>query len=260
MLKSVEARKEERDTFMNLPGKYLSVLEYVLFALVAFPPFGALLAFCFGYRMELASVSAFVIVTAFLSVYLLVWSMKAGEAIAGGMMKVLFALLSPLSLINAAFCMIECSRMSRIWVVTGAFVCIVCCLVLTVKHGKPLALKMIALVLSGLMILPVGFFEFMLLTFGNIGHNTVVKSVESPNGVYYAQVIDSDQGALGGDTLVDVYENKEINVLVFKLYKMPQRVYYGDWGEFENMEIHWKDDHCLVINSVEYDIESNFMS
>ena len=72
MLKIVEARKEERDTFMNLPGKYLSVLEYVLFALVAFPPFGALLAFCFGYRMELASVSAFVIVTAFLSVYLLV--------------------------------------------------------------------------------------------------------------------------------------------------------------------------------------------
>lgn len=260
MLKIVEARKEERDTFMNLPGKYLSVLEYVLFALVAFPPFGALLAFCFGYRMELASVSAFVIVIAFLSVYLLVWSMKAGEAIAGGMMKVLFALLSPLSLINAAFCMIECSRMSRIWVATGAFVCIVCCLVLTVKHGKPLALKMIALVLSGLMILPVGFFGFMLLTFGNIGHNTVVKSVESPNGVYYAQVIDSDQGALGGDTLVDVYENKEINVLVFKLYKMPQRVYYGDWGEFENMEIHWKDDHCLVINSVEYDIESNFMS
>lgn len=257
MLKIVEARKEEWDMFMNLPGKYLSVLEYVLFALVAFPPFGALLAFCFGYRMELASVSAFVIVTAFLSVCLSVWSMKAGEAIAGGMVKVLFALLSPLSLINAAFCMIECSR---IWVVTSAFVCIVCCLVLTVKHGKPLALKMIALVLSGLMILPVGFFGFMLLTFGNIGHNTVVKSVESPNGVYYAQVIDSDQGALGGDTLVDVYENKEINVLVFKLYKMPQRVYYGDWGEFENMEIHWKDDHCLVINSVEYEIESYFIS
>lgn len=253
MLKNVEAKKEEQDAIMNFSEKYRSVLGCALFVLVAFPPFGALLAFCFGYQMELASVSAFVIVTAFLSVCLSVWSMKAGEAIAGGMVKVLFALLSPLSLINAAFCMIECSR---IWVVTSAFVCIVCCLVLTVKHGKPLALKMIALVLSGLMILPVSFFGFMLLTFGNIGHNTVVKSVESPNGVYYAQVIDSDQGALGGDTLVDVYENKEINVLVFKLYKMPQHVYYGDWGEFENMEIHWKDDHCLVINSVEYEIES----
>ena len=257
MLKNVEAKKEEQNAVMNFPKKYWRIFGCTLFALVAFPPFGAFLAFCFGYQMELVSVSAFVIVTAFLSVCLSVWSMKAGGAAAEGVMNVLFALLSPVSLVNAVFCMIECSE---IWVTVGVIICIVCCLVLTVKHGKPLALKMIALVLSGLMILPVGFFGFMLLTFGNIGHNTVVKSVESPNGVYYAKVIDSDQGALGGDTLVDVYENKEINVLVFKLYKMPQRVYYGDWGEFENMEIHWKDDHCLVINSVEYDIESNFMS
>ena len=260
MLKSIETRKEERDTFMHLPEKFFSVLGCVLFALVVFPPLGTMLASCFGYRIELASVSAFVVVTAFLSVCLSAWNIKAREAIAGGMMKVLFALLSPLSLLNAVFCMIECSGISRIWVAASASICIVCCLVLTVKHGKPLALKMIALVLSGLMILPVSFFGFMLLTFGNIGQNTVVKSVESPNGVYYAQVIDSDQGALGGDTLVDVYENKQINALIFKLYKTPQRVYCGDWGEFENMQIHWKDDNCLIINSVEYEIESYVIS
>ena len=250
-------RKEERDRYVNLSEKGLPILGCVLFTLVVFPPFGTLLASCFGYRMELASVSAFAIVTALLSVCLSAWSMKARKAIAGSMMNVLFALLSPLLLIDAVFCMIECSSS---WVTTSVFVCIVCCLVLTVKHGKPLALKIIALGLSGLMILPVGFFGFMLLTFGNIGQNTVVKTVESPNGVYYAQVIDSDQGALGGDTLVDVYENKEINALVFKLYKTPQRIYYGDWGEFENMEIHWKNDSCLVINSAEYEIESDIMA
>lgn len=257
MLKDVEAKKEEQNAVMNFPEKYWPVFGCTLFALVAFPPFGAFLAFCFGYQMELVSVSAFVMVTAFLSVCLSVWSMKAGGAAAEGVMNVLFALLSPLSLIDAVFCMIECSS---IWVATSVLVCIVCCLVLTVKYGKPLALKIIALGLSGLMILPVGFFGLMLLTFGNIGQNTVVRSVESPNGVYCAQVIDSDQGALGGDTLVDVFENKEINLLVFKLYKTPRRVYCGDWGEFENMEIHWKNDNCLVINSVEYEIESHPIS
>lgn len=105
------------------------------------------------------------------------------------------------------------------------------------------------------MILPIGFFGFIALIFGNFGQNTVVQSVESPNGIYYAEVIDSDQGALGGDTLVDVYENKGIDILIFKISKEPQRIYHGDWGEFNDMELYWKYDYCLVINSVEYTIK-----
>ncbi len=106
------------------------------------------------------------------------------------------------------------------------------------------------------MVLPIGYFSFIALIFFNIGQNTVVKTVESPSGKYYAQVIDSDQGALGGDTFVDVYEKSRINAVILKVEKVPQRVYTGDWGEFENMQIYWKDDGCLVINSNEYEIES----
>lgn len=118
-----------------------------------------------------------------------------------------------------------------------------------------MTLKVVALVLSALMILPICFFSFIALIFGNIGQNTVVQTVESPSGKYYAQVIDSDQGALGGDTLVDVYKKSGINSILFKIENKPQRVYFGEWGEFGNMQIHWKDDNCLVINSVEYEIE-----
>ena len=232
--------------------KTISVFGCFLFALVVFLPLGTLLSSCFGYQVELASVSVFSIVTAALSAFLAVLSSKPGESIQGGMVKVLFALLAPISLIHAVFCMLECSK---IWVVTSVFICAGCCLFLTIKHGKPLALKMIALVLSALMVLPIGFFGFFALIFGNIGQNTVVKSVASPNGGYYAQVIDSDQGALGGDTLVNVYETKEIHALVFKLFKKPQTVYYGEWGEFETMQIEWTDENCLVINSVEYEIK-----
>ncbi len=118
-----------------------------------------------------------------------------------------------------------------------------------------MVLKIIALVLSALMVLPIGFISFIFLIFGNIGQNTVVQTIESPSGEYYAQVIDSDQGALGGDTLVDVYKNGGINAIIFKIEKKPQRVYFGDWGEFKNMQIYWESDDCLVINSVEYSIE-----
>ena len=99
------------------------------------------------------------------------------------------------------------------------------------------------------------FFAFIMLMFGNIGQDTVVQTVESPSGKYYAQVVDSDQGALGGGTIVDVYEKRDIDVYVFKLKDKPQRVYIGEWGEFDNIQIHWKDDNCLSVNSVEYEIK-----
>ena len=72
--------------------------------------------------------------------------------------------------------------------------------------------------------------------------NTVVQTPESPDGEYVAQVIRSDQGALGGDTLVEVYPKEKP--------RQKQRVYVGEWGEYTAMEICWKTDTCLVINGM----------
>lgn len=68
-------------------------------------------------------------------------------------------------------------------------------------------------------------------------------------------MIDRDEGALGGSTRVDVYEKGVIYTPLFEISKKPQIVYFGSWGEFENMTIHWKNDTCLVINGKEYEIE-----
>ena len=72
----------------------------------------------------------------------------------------------------------------------------------------------------------------------------------------YAEVIYSNQGALGDDIFINVYENKGIDIFIFKILKKPQSFYESDLGEFGNIEeIYWKDDNCLVINSAEYKIE-----
>lgn len=234
--------------------KMIPALGGVLFGMVLLLPVGTLLSGCFGYRFELSGVTAVAaaVVAVCLTIWLIVLSGREEEPIESGAVKVLLALLAPLSLINAAFAIFVCREICEI---LSAFVCAGCCLVLTIEYGKPTALKIIALVLSAVMAVPVGFLGFFALFFGNVAQNTIVKSVESPNGAYYAQVVDSDQGALGGDTLVDVFEKKQINLLAFKLYKEPQRVYSGDWGEFYDMEIHWKGDHCLVINGAQYEIK-----
>ena len=232
--------------------KAISILMCLLFTLTILHPAGVIITACLGYSFELISVSAFAITIAALSVCIVVLDPICKTTPENNTIRILLAIITPLSLINAVFYIFESPQ---IWVIASTLISAGCCCYLTVKYGKPLSLKIVTLVSSALMILPIGFFSFTALIFGNIGQNTVVQTVESPSGKYYAQVIDSDQGALGGDTLVDVYQGGGINAVLFKIEKRPQRVYFGDWGEFENMQIHWKDDNCLVINSVEYEIE-----
>lgn len=232
--------------------KATSGLIWLLFVLTILYPAGTLIAAYFGYTFELISVSAFAAAIAVLSVCAVVLDLGFKSIFENKAIRILLAIITPLSLLNAVFYMLNCSR---IWVVASVLVSAGCCCFLAIKHGKPIALKIVALSLSALMVLPIGFFGFIALIFGNIGQNTVVQTVESPSGKYFAQVIDSDQGALGGDTLVDVYGKSKIDAIIFKIKKKPQRVYFGEWGEFSNMHIYWKNDSCLVINSVEYAIE-----
>lgn len=105
------------------------------------------------------------------------------------------------------------------------------------------------------MIIPICQFSFFAAIFGNIGKTTVIDSVESPSGRYYAELLDNNHGATGGNTEVVVHERCLINAIVFRIEKQPKTVYHGEWGEFMNMKITWKDDDTLIINSAEYQTE-----
>ena len=225
----------------------MKIATVILFVLTILYPVGALLAACIGYRLEPVSTVFLSLLIGVLSLYILI--RHRGNTCS---FKVLPLLMTPLSLINAAMCMIQCPR---IWVIAGVLISVGCCFSITVKYAKPLFLKNIVLVLSLVIAVPISFLSYILLIFGNLGQNTVVQTAESPSGTYYAEVIDSDQGALGGDTLVDVHNKERFNGLLFTIEKKPQRVYVGDWGEFETLQLHWQDDRRLVINGAEYVIE-----
>lgn len=89
-----------------------------------------------------------------------------------------------------------------------------------------------------------------------VGETTVVDAVHSPYGTYRAELLNVDQGALGGDTAVKVYdETRVLNLGFCRLEKRPQTVYIGPWGEFEDMELYWESDTVLRINGKAYEIE-----
>ncbi len=132
------------------------------------------------------------------------------------------------------------------------------CLPLKIVCGAISTILMVILFLVtclGALGVVVGIFEHF---FGEFGKTSVVKQVSSPDQSYIAEVWDIDQGALGGDTRVNIKgTGKEIPVLLGKLVPEETVVYEGEWGEFETMAIEWKDNHTLVIDGKEYTVDSN---
>ena len=131
------------------------------------------------------------------------------------------------------------------------------CIPLKIVCGVISAILMVILSLAtcfGSLVALVGIFEGV---FGEFGKTSVVKQVSSPNQNYIAEVVDIDQGALGGDTRVNIKKTREIPVLLGKLVSSEVNVYEGEWGEFETMVIRWKDNHTLVIDGKEYTVDSD---
>lgn len=229
----------------------ISFLVALLFGLTALYPAGVILTALFGYRFTLISIPGFSAVIAFLAVAIIILEIINKKPFKRSRVQKLLIFLLPLSFVNGVFYMFKCPQ---IWVIACTVVSFVCCGYLAAMCLWSLPAKIVVGSIATLMTFLLCIFSFFIFLFGNIGQNTVVQTVESPGGKYYAQVIDSDQGALGGDTIVYVYKSSKLNAILFQIQKKPQRVYTGDWGEFRTMRIQWKNDRYLIINSVEYPI------
>ncbi len=100
------------------------------------------------------------------------------------------------------------------------------------------------------------FWAFLKLISG-LAVNEVVKEIVSPNNEYCIELVKSDQGAMGGNTIVQVRENTEINFLFFVAKKSPQRIYTGRYNELYTISVYWKNDNCVVVGDEEYRIDSS---
>lgn len=78
---------------------------------------------------------------------------------------------------------------------------------------------------------------------GSMGSATVVESAVSPDGVYRAELINVDQGALGGDTVIKVLREESSG----RFWNDDEIIYMGQWGEFDYMDLSWEDCDTLVV-------------
>lgn len=92
------------------------------------------------------------------------------------------------------------------------------------------------------------------LLFGSIGSVETVQQAVSPDGRYEASVFSLDQGALGGDTKVEVIDRERtVNILIGS-FTSARTVYRGDWYDWMEMELSWVDSQTLSINGTDFDI------
>ena len=165
----------------------------------------------------------------------------------GKIKSVFDLLLIPISFLNFVICNFAFDSVLTTMIM---LVCFGSCLIVSLSNNSYRAVKYISAILTILLLIPV----FLFLPFKFFGKVTAVLSVDSPSGKYYAEVIDDDQGALGGHSIVNVIERKISSPLI-TISSKKQEVYYGPWGLFKDIDIYWKGDSCLVINSTEYEIK-----
>lgn len=225
----------------------LLCILYVLFPLCKIA--GAVSGYKFALRSDSIGIAVLAAVSGIAAGFLIFREPPLSKA-----QRVFSALLPSLSAVSGLFFILDGK-----WKVSVVFalICYICSVVILWKSTCRFALKLISTAFSAFFAVAFLFSAWISLVFGDLGVKTVVKSVASPQGVYTAEVIDSDQGALGGDTHVDVWKNgKEINLFFCEIKKSPLRVYTGDWGEFKTMRILWKDECTLVINGREYPVST----
>lgn len=158
-------------------------------------------------------------------------------------------MLFPVSLLNALCFIVAANWVTAVLIVLSCGFAVAIC----GRFGGTPILRIFSNVIASILLLLLIFMALLYGTFGRISVYEVVKTVPSPNHSYEARLINNDQGACGGATIVQVKKHKgSIHILIGEFSKAPTLVYKGGWGEFETMELTWRDEHTLLINGTAY--------
>ena len=164
-----------------------------------------------------------------------------------------FAFLFDLTLVQ------EMSWSERNIVILFVLISCVVSALLFLHYAKLRVLQIITGIFTGALAPMLVFWSLASLLLGGLGQNTVVASYDSPTGAYIAELVDSNQGALGGDTLVRIHKKKgAIDVFIGQFSKPYVTFRIGPWGEFKTTEMQWRDQSTLLIDGVPYHADQYF--
>ena len=224
--------------------KYEKALCIALSVMNMFLPIGSLLLLIFGYKITMRGNEYFALVTLILSIALIVLSAGTGKYDREGVMAVLYPLLAPGSFISTVFYCRYSSLIALSFMLISSF----CCFYLSLLYSnRGRGFREASGIISGLMILPVLAICFFSVLFGNFGEDILLKSKLSPDGKYIAEAIYSDQGALGGDGVIEVSKAAELDLGILIIEGRQKNVYIGEFWDGSNIAMQWQDNNSLIV-------------
>lgn len=230
--------------------KAAHILPFLLFSIYLAIPAVSLVNLTTGYSICIYSYHVYALLTAAISLAVAVNSFFVKDA-ALTKIEALCILFMPLMpLINWI-----CYIIPAGWKFTALCmpVCFICVLVYMLQSIKQVKRKVIVSLSCIIFFIPICFISLLDCLFSGFGIDRVVHVEYSPDREYKAEVVDSDQGALGGAVFVNVCNTEPVIDLYFiKVSKKPHCVYSGEWGGYKGMELYWKDNHILSVNGSDY--------
>ena len=238
--------------------RWNSVLSWILLGMLLLVPGGVLICKTVGYSFTLKYPMIHYWLTATVGLALYVLRCCSNEA--REYRKPILLFFAPLAMVNALF---SYDGSEAKWIGLAMILSIVFCTMITFsrvafsKEMKPVEKLIVGagVILLFLLVIVVTMVTTVFnVLFGDFGRVWIERTAYSPSGNYYAQVVVDDQGALGGNTYVDVYEDKGMDTFYFTICDEPERIYWGDWSDHLNIDLAWESEEILVINSVEYPV------
>lgn len=230
--------------------KAAHILPFLLFSIYLAIPAVSLVNLAMGYSIWIYSYHAYALLTAAISLAAAVNSFFVKDA-ALTKTEALCILFMPLMpLINWI-----CYIIPAGWKFTALCmpVCFICVLVYMLQSIKQVRRKVIVSLSCIIFFIPICFISLLDCLFSGFGIDRVVQVEYSPDREYKAEVVDSDQGALGGAVFVNVCNTEPVIDLYFiRVSEKPHCVYSGEWGGYKGMELYWKDNHILSVNGSDY--------
>lgn len=229
-----------------------SAIVYFLAVINGLYPLLCLISYLFGYSVYLSFSVVYTLWLAVIFIYSNYFIKKNEEAEFSKSARICAAFLPLITAVNLGVYVFKYGSLP-IALIMG--VCLIFAAVIAEKVIKGNMGKVLSVVSSGFICLIAVVLSFFAVSSSYLFTKRVEKFILSPDRTYYAEVINVDQGALGGDTVVYVHRSRGVNLFFLSFNKIPQMVYIGEWGEYKTMQIEWKNENCLLINSEEYNIE-----
>lgn len=238
-------------------AKREKVIPFILGALYVIPILlgfsGVSIALAGSISFALPSSTVNMIVTSILTLGAAALTVLNRKEIQGAVAVLYFADFAISMVLYLPFCIIKSSG-SVIPIVLAAVntVCLfVCCIVILPRLSLRLifsAASAVPLLFSAFAIAVAVFVTLMPLT-----SSTLRETYTSPEGSYRIEVIDVDQGALGGSTVVRLhYEKPLVHLGLVKVIREPKGLYTGRWQE--RVSISWTDENTVVINGNKHEL------